>query len=480
MGRGTAIAGWGVVLAWGLAPWLADGGALVLVGSALWAWALRRTGWVALAGVGAAVIQLAWFPQAWADAQRGAPWFPYLALCLLQGVPAVVAAGLGRWAIGRLPFPLAVALPWGVVEAVAPVVQVFPINLAVLLADTPLWLFPAAWGGPPLLGALVAGWGAVASTRPGWGLVLLGLWGATVYLPGPAATGPTVRVGLVQPDVAVLDARIPSNAPALAERMERLLRSLAGGVDLIVAPEGAWPYDPGESEGVRRRRFLRAMEGLPPVAIGATVGRRAPRLNSVLAVVEGRVERVDKAVLVPLWERPVGPWGKAHYRRGTGERMLQVGDIRLGVLICYEDLFPAALREAAGADLLLAATNDGWLGAGGRRAHLAAARLAAVTAGKPVLRPTMDGISAVFDARGWTLVSVGRPDRPWPLAAGRTHVVDVTPTAGRPGVSAGAWVGLGCGLALLIGGYRRRASLSAQASASTRLSSRARPVPTRS
>jgi apolipoprotein N-acyltransferase len=75
----------------------------------------------------------------------------------------------------------------------------------------------------------------------------------------------------------------------------------------------------------------------------------------------------------------------------------------LGVLICYEAIFPSLAQErvAQGADVLVNVSNDGWF----RRSsapwqHLSHAVMRAVEQGKPLLRATNTGISAVIDATG--------------------------------------------------------------------------------
>ena len=74
---------------------------------------------------------------------------------------------------------------------------------------------------------------------------------------------------------------------------------------------------------------------------------------------------------------------------------------RAGVAICYEIAFSGQVVDRAHRpDYIFAPTNDGWFGDWGPPQHLAQARLRAIEEGLPVLRSTVNGISAVIDADG--------------------------------------------------------------------------------
>ena len=78
-------------------------------------------------------------------------------------------------------------------------------------------------------------------------------------------------------------------------------------------------------------------------------------------------------------------------------------------VICYEVIFPAAVT---GPDprprWLLNVTNDAWFGvSSGPFQHLVSARLRAVEEGLPMMRAANTGISAVIDAYGQVVASLG-------------------------------------------------------------------------
>jgi apolipoprotein N-acyltransferase len=79
------------------------------------------------------------------------------------------------------------------------------------------------------------------------------------------------------------------------------------------------------------------------------------------------------------------------------------GAAALGVLICYEDLFPALARSEVryGADALVVVTNDAWYGEGAAAyQHAAHSVLRAVETRRPVLRCGNAGWSGWIDEFG--------------------------------------------------------------------------------
>ena len=76
--------------------------------------------------------------------------------------------------------------------------------------------------------------------------------------------------------------------------------------------------------------------------------------------------------------------------------------IKTSVLICFEDVFPQAARDAAGDnDFLVNITNDGWFGQSAEQwQHAAAGVFRAVENGIPLLRSCNNGLTCWIDARG--------------------------------------------------------------------------------
>jgi apolipoprotein N-acyltransferase len=112
---------------------------------------------------------------------------------------------------------------------------------------------------------------------------------------------------------------------------------------------------------------------------------------------------------VPEWVRN---WLKlmdlpySDFTRGTADQPpLAVAGTLLGASVCFEDAFPDAMMAALpAAKLLVNVSNDAWFGDSiGPHQHFQIARLRAVEAGRPLLRATSTGITAVVDARGRTV-----------------------------------------------------------------------------
>ncbi len=76
---------------------------------------------------------------------------------------------------------------------------------------------------------------------------------------------------------------------------------------------------------------------------------------------------------------------------------------QISPLICFEDVFPSAARDAASndTDLLVNLTNDGWFGTGAAQwQHTAAAVFRAIENGLPLVRCSNNGVTCWIDAHG--------------------------------------------------------------------------------
>jgi len=118
-----------------------------------------------------------------------------------------------------------------------------------------------------------------------------------------------------------------------------------------------------------------------------------------------------KSFLVPIVERVpfVNPrWFKGlkyfgGYGRGKNTKPFEVGFGKVGVLICYESIFPQRSREfrREGADLIVNITNDAWFGKSlapyQHEAHMA---LRAIENRVGIARAANTGISAYIDPLG--------------------------------------------------------------------------------
>lgn len=138
----------------------------------------------------------------------------------------------------------------------------------------------------------------------------------------------------------------------------------------------------------------------------------APLNSALLVDPEGRpLGRYDKLFLVPFGEYVPAPFQfvskisseVGDFVPGRELVVLQAGGHPIGAFICYEAVFPHLVRRftAAGAQLLVNLSNDGWYGrTAARDQHLKIARMRAAENARWMLRATNDGITATIDPAG--------------------------------------------------------------------------------
>lgn len=136
-------------------------------------------------------------------------------------------------------------------------------------------------------------------------------------------------------------------------------------------------------------------------------------LNSAVMINERgeKTAQYDKIHLLPFGEfipfpEPLAsqmPAFVGNFEFGNEYDLLEFGEARGGVMICFESHFGELSREYAklGADVLIEMTNDGYLGnTPVLRQHLANSVFRAVETNRPLLRVTNVGITAYINERG--------------------------------------------------------------------------------
>jgi apolipoprotein N-acyltransferase len=307
--------------------------------------------------------------------------------------------------------PLALLLPWLGVYALGALVAWIAACLAAsaqLAAAGPAGARQAAM---PLLLALAL-------------LVLPAAWGAWRGVPEFTRAGGSLRVALLQTNVAQDEKFAAEHMPASLDWVAAALKGAQA--DLVLAPETAVPLLPDQLDELvpgywvaLQRHF--SQPGGPVALVGVPLGSYAlGYTNSVVGLdaagAAGSAYRYDKTHLVPFGEFiPTGfhwftelmhiPLGD--FNRGPrNPPSFVVRGERIGPNICYEDLFgeELALRfaDAATAPTILANVgNIGWFGDTIAVAqHLQISRLRSLELQRPMLRATNTGATAVIDHRG--------------------------------------------------------------------------------
>jgi apolipoprotein N-acyltransferase len=126
-----------------------------------------------------------------------------------------------------------------------------------------------------------------------------------------------------------------------------------------------------------------------------------------------RIYTYDKIHLVPFGEYvPLRRWltfaGRltadiSDFTPGTAYSVGQIPGGSFGTFICYEAIFPGEVRRfaAAGAQLLITISNDGWFGRSAAPIqHLMMVRVRAVESRRWLLRDTNNGFTAAIDPYG--------------------------------------------------------------------------------
>jgi len=198
----------------------------------------------------------------------------------------------------------------------------------------------------------------------------------------------------------------------------------AGPVDLIVWPETAVPAVPRPRIVERMSALARAIE--TPIIFGGydavRAGDRFLMYNAayhMTATGELQARYYKHKLLVFSEYVPLSarfPWllnllpTPGEFTPGPGPRLFHAAGTAFSPLICYELLFPRVVRRSlrAGGEVMLNLTNDYWFG---RHAepmqHLALSRMRAFETGRPVIRATNTGISALVDGQGRVLQRTG-------------------------------------------------------------------------
>jgi apolipoprotein N-acyltransferase len=332
-------------------------------------------------GASAAVWRLAVvFPAGWVMFEWIRGWF-------LTGFPWL---NLGY---SQLATPLA---------GLAPLAGVYGVSLGVALSAGWLALFVLAENRRQRVASAVA---------------LLALWAGAGLLHGLAWTRPVgapMRVTLLQGD-------IPQNIKWLWDVREPTVELYAKMTRehwdsrLIVWPESALPEMYAEAKDFLDGLGKEARKHHSDLLIGVLYEDPATGryYNSMVSIgserkfyfkhhlvpfteylpMKGLLGALVDFMQVPMSDFSAGP---------AVQQPLAVAGQRAGISICYEDAFgEEMIRQLPKATLLVNVSNDAWFGHSiAPQQHLQIAQMRAAETGRPLLRATNTGVSAIVDAWG--------------------------------------------------------------------------------
>jgi apolipoprotein N-acyltransferase len=217
-----------------------------------------------------------------------------------------------------------------------------------------------------------------------------------------------------------------NHAPDLDQIEQLSLAPSNHPVDLLVWPEAPAPFSFQDPQFARRASLLAihfhhpflagVIEWEPaPEASTNAHAALAPYNSAILIDPQGqKVFSYDKVHLVPFGEYE--PFPLIHrvvaslsdevggFRKGHKYSVAPLpGGYTFGTFICYDAIFPDEVRHfaAAGADLLVNISNDGWFGrSAAPEQHLRMARVRAAENRRWLLRVTNNGFTVSVDPYG--------------------------------------------------------------------------------
>ncbi len=291
----------------------------------------------------------------------------------------------------------------------APVGGVYLVSLAVAFTAAALWYClpwrPAAAGPRVRAAALLA----IAAT-----------WGTGALLSRVEWTSP---VG-APIEVALLQGNIPQDLKweesRVVETLDtywRLIQS-SGDARLVVLPETALPLFSDRLPNEYLARLVdHARSRRADILLGMVERSLDGReyYNSLFSVGTSPVQVYRKQHLVPFGEfvPPLFGWivrwlkiPMQDFNSGTpDQRPMELSGQKIAINICYEDAFgEEIIRQLPEATILVNVSNTAWFGRSlAQPQHLQIARMRALETGRPMLRATNTGMTAMIDPRGRVL-----------------------------------------------------------------------------
>ncbi|MFB8147443.1 apolipoprotein N-acyltransferase [Microbacterium sp. NPDC056003] len=376
----------------------------------------------------------------------------------LGPVPWLALAGLEAVLFGAGAVPIALAYRWtaryparGLVQllAVPPLIGVLWTAREVVMGAWPYSGFPWARLGMTQVGGPLAeavSWTSVTGLsllivilcasvvqwiRAGGIRFMLGLHPAVsvaallVIAPQfPTAPAGEFRVGWVQGNgpTGYFDDKAPGDV--LAAQTAATVPLYGQPMDLLAWPEGGVDADPLSDPAAAEALDRVVRSAGAPLLMNAATIRGADVFNTSLLWTADPTGRQwhDKVNPVPFGEYVPDRWFyelivpdlvgliQREYTPGTNPPIVQVGDVGVGLAICFDVIYDAVIWDAArvGAEVFVFQTNNAdFRGTDENLQQLAFARMRAIETGRAVVNVSTVGTSQVIAPDGTTVDSIG-------------------------------------------------------------------------
>ena len=253
-----------------------------------------------------------------------------------------------------------------------------------------------------------------------------GLKAASWVTPNPDSS---TKLALIQGNIAQELKWLPSERWPTIMKYTDLTRE-NWDADIIIWPEAAIPAFEFEISS-----FLRNLDSAAKLNQSAVItgvvnqGENRKFYNSILTVGETAYgdysydmnQRYHKHHLLPFGEfvpfetilRPLAPFFNlpmSSFSRGDFvQQNIDASGKQMAPALCYEIIFNEQVRQNVNddTDFILTLSNDAWFGSSiGPLQHMEIARMRALELGKPVIRSTNNGVTAVTDYQGHVVAQI--------------------------------------------------------------------------
>ena len=273
-----------------------------------------------------------------------------------------------------------------------------------------------------------------------------------------------LTVAIYQPNIPLEKKWDRRYFPAIQQQYTDNSRPYFKNTDLVLWPESALPTYKDRIEDYLSLISTEATETGTTLITGIPTRDAQGGYNSIVALGLGAGEyRKQKLVpfgeYVPFEENLRGliqffDLPMSNFIPGPNvPPILSAGPLKVASFICYEIVYPDFVWQGArDAALLVTVSNDSWFGHSiGPLQHLQMARFRALETGRPLLRGTNNGVSAIIDHKGDLLVATPQFE----------EVVITGEVQPKTGLTPLMWLGSTpilafCGLLIAAAAYRRQ------------------------